>query len=198
MNTHFLKLNISFLFLIAIFFVPGMALADAQDFDEVTYVFRSFESDVPVDIQECFDMDIPFVTTNAADYDLYSFHSKKTNGRILTENIKKIGHVLTCLDWSGIIAWENRFDPIPAFFKVTLDGMELILQGQLQFLSFDVPEELLGLSTATLQVVEGPPDVIGGWLVSNTITNLFGLPGYANGSYASIRLFTLADNSDGE
>ena len=197
MNTHFLKLNISFLFLIAIFFVPGMALADAQDFDEVTYVFRSFESDVPADIQECFDIGIPFVPDVAANYDLYSFHSKKTNGRILTENINKISHVLTCADWSGL-TWENRFDPIPVFFKVTLDGMELILQGQLRFLSIDVPEPFLGLSTVTIQVVEGPPEVLGGWLVSNTITNIFGLPGYVNGSYASIRLFTLADNNDGE
>ena len=98
----------------------------------------------------------------------------------------------------GQATWENRFDPIPVFFKVTLDGMELILQGQLRFLSIDVPEPFLGLSTVTIQVVEGPPEVLGGLLVSNTITNIFGLPGYVNGSYASIRLFTLADNNDGE
>lgn len=76
--------------------------------------------------------------------------------------------------------------------------MELILQGQMRFLSFDVPEAFLGLSTVTLQVVEGPPEIIGGWLVSNTITNIFGLPGYVNGSFATLRLFILADNIDGE
>lgn len=99
-----------FLFLIAILFVPSMALADAQDFDEVTYVFRSFESDVPADIQECFDIGIPFVPDVAANYDLYSFHSKKTNGRILTENINKISHVLTCADWSGNLGKSFRSD----------------------------------------------------------------------------------------
>ena len=197
MNAHFLKLNISFLFLIAILFVPSMALADAQDFKEVTYVFRSFESEVPVDIQECFDMDIPFVTTNAANYDIYSFHSKKTNGMVLNETVKSIGHVLTCVDASGI-GPENPWDSVPAYFKVTLDGMELIVQGYGRFLSLDVPEDLLGLATYTLEIIEGPPEVIGGWLVTNTITNTFGLPGYVNGSYASIRLFTLADNNDGE
>jgi hypothetical protein len=41
-------------------------------------------------------------------------------------------------------------------------------------------------------------EIIGGWLVSNTITNIFGLPGYVNSSFATLRLFTLADNSDGE
>ena len=197
MKAHFLKLNISFLFLIAILFVPSMALADAQDFKEVTYVFRSFESEVPVDIQECFDMDIPFVTTNAANYDIYSFHSKKTNGMVLNETVKSIGHVLTCVDASGI-GPENPWDSVPAYFKVTLDGMELIVQGYGRFLSLDVPEDLLGLATYTLEIIEGPPEVIGGWLVTNTITNTFGLPGYVNGSYASIRLFTLADNNDGE
>ena len=197
MKAHFLKLNISFLFLIAILFVPSMALADAQDFKEVTYVFRSFESEVPVDIQECFDMDIPFVTTNAANYDIYSFHSKKTNGMVLNETVKRIGHVLTCVNASGI-GPENPWDSVPAYFKVTLDGMEFIVQGYGRFLSLDVPEDLLGLATYTLEIIEGPPEVIGGWLVTNTITNTFGLPGYVNGSYASIRLFTLADNNDGE
>ena len=49
MNTQFLKQNMFILFLIAIFLAPSMAFADAEDFDEVTYVFRSFESEVPAD-----------------------------------------------------------------------------------------------------------------------------------------------------
>ena len=51
MNTQFLKQKISILFVIAIFLTPSMAFADAQDFKEVTYVYRSFISDVPADIQ---------------------------------------------------------------------------------------------------------------------------------------------------
>jgi len=196
MSTQFLKLNIYILFLIAIFFVPSMALADGEDFDEVTYVFRSFESEVPADIQDCFDMDIPFVTTHAASYDIYSYHSKKTNGMVLKETINRIGHVLTCSDWSDV-GPSNPFVPIPAYFKVNLDGMELITQGQGRILSLDVPEDLLGLTSWTLEIIEAPPEIIGGWLVTNTITNAFGLPGYANGSFASIRLFTLAVNNDG-
>ena len=74
--------------------------------------------------------------------------------------------------------------------------MELIAQGQGRFLSFDVPEAFLGLATYALEIIEGPPEVIGGFLVTNTITNLFGIPGYANGSFASIRLFIPAANND--
>ena len=114
MNTRFLKQNISILFVIAIFLTPSMVFADAQDFNEVTYVYRSFISDVPADIQECSDIGIPFVPDYASNYDLFSYHSKKTNGKILTENINKIGHVLFCADFSGL-ALETLFDPYPVF-----------------------------------------------------------------------------------
>ena len=196
MNTQFLKQKASIL-LGAIFLMPGIAFSDAEDFDEVTYVFRSFESAVPADIQDCFDMDIPFITSHTAGFDIYSFHSKKTNGLVLNEDIKRIGHVLTCADWSETTP-ESPWVPVPAYFKVTLDGMELLAQGQGRLLSLDVPEAFLGLSTWTLEIIEGPPEVIGGWLVTNTISNVFGLPGYVNGSFASIRLFILADNNEGE
>ena len=64
-------------------------------------------------------------------------------------------------------------------------------------MSLDVPEDLLGLSTWTLEIIEGPPEIIGGWLVTNTISNVAELPGYVNGSFATIRLFTHAvDNDD--
>jgi hypothetical protein len=196
MNAHFLKLNISFLFLIAILFAPSMALADGEDFDEVTYVFRSSISEVPADIQDCFYMvDIPFVTTDAGNYDLYSYQSKKTSGVILNGAIKRIGHILTCVDTSGV-GPDNFLDFMPAYFKVTLDGMELRALGQGRLLSLDVPEPFLGLSTWAVEIIEGPPEVIGGWLVANAITNLFGIPGYVNGSFVSIRLFTLADSND--
>jgi hypothetical protein len=196
MKTKFLKLNIYILSLFFAFFVPSMALADAEDFDEVTYVFRSFESEVPADIQDCFDLDIPFVTSDAASYDLYSYQSKKTSGVILNGAINRIGHVLTCTDASGI-GPDNFFDFVPAYFKVTLDGIEFLAQGQGRLMSLDVPEAFLGLTTWTLEIIEGPPEVIGGWLVTNSISNVFGVPGYVNGSFASIRLFTLADNNDG-
>jgi hypothetical protein len=195
MNTQFMKQNMFILFLIAIFLTPSMAFADAEDFDEVTYVFRSFESEVPADLQECVDIGIPYVPDFASNYDLYSLHSKKTNGRVLNENIKRIGHVLTCGDSSGL-TWENRFDPFPVYFKVTVDGMELIAQGQGRFLSFDVPEAFLGMATNALEIIEGPPEIIGGFLVTNTISNVFGIPGYANGSFASIRLFIPAANNN--
>jgi len=196
MNTQFLKQKAFILLLGVIFLIPGVALADAEDFDEITYVFRSFESDVPADLQDCFDMDIPFVTTHAAGFDLYSYHSKKTSGLILNGAINRIGHVLTCADWSEV-GWSNPFDPVPAYFKVNLDGMELLAQGQGRIMSLDVPEDLLGLSTWTLEIIEGPPEIIGGWLVTNTISNVAELPGYVNGSFATIRLFTHAvDNDD--
>ena len=195
MNTQFLKQNIFILFVIAIFLTPSMVFADAEDFDEITYVFRSFESDVPADLQECLDIGIPYFPTHATNYDLYSLHSKKTNGLVLNEDIKKIGHVLTCADFSGI-GLENLFDPFPMNFKVTLDGMELIAEGQGRYLSFDVPEDLLGMLTATMRIIEAPPEIIGGWLVTNTISNGFVLPGYVNGSFATIRLFTPAVNDD--
>ena len=197
MNTQFLKQKAYILLLGAIFLIPGMAFADAEDFDEITYVFRSFESEVPADLQECVDIGIPYVPDFANNYDLYSLHSKKTNGLVLNEDIKRIGHVLTCGDFSGI-GWENVFDPFPMYFKVTLDGMELIAQGQGRYLSLDVPEDLLFMLTATLRIIEAPPEIIGGWLVTNTLSNPFGLPGYVGGSFASIRLFTHAVNNDGE
>jgi hypothetical protein len=150
---------------------------------------------VPADLQECLDIGIPYTPTFASNYDLYSLHSKKTNGLVLNEDINRIGHVLTCGDASGV-DWENRFDPFPIYFKVTLDGMVLIVQGQGRYLSFDVPEELLGMSSMTARVIQAPPGIIGGWLVSNTIGNVFGLPGYVNGSFATIRLFTPAVNND--
>ena len=195
MNTQFLKQNMFILFLIAIFLTPSMALADAEDFDEVTYVFRSFESEVPADIQDCFDMDIPFVTTDTGNFDLYSYQSKKTSGVILNGAINRIGHVLTCTDASAI-GPDNLFDFVPAYFKVTLDGMEFRVLGQGRLLSLDVPEAFLGLTTWALEIIEGPPEVIGGWLVTNSISNVFGVPGYVNGSFASIRLFIPAVNND--
>lgn len=195
MNTQFCKLKTFILLLGIIVLMPGMAFADGDDFDEITYVFRSFESEIPAGLQECMDIGIPFVPDFASNYDLYSFQSKKSNGRVLHENIKRIGHVLTCGDFSGI-EWENRFDPFPMYFKVTLDGMELIAQGQARYLSLDVPEDFLGMLSATMEIIEAPPEYIGGWLVSNTISNIFGLPGYVNGSFASIRLFTNAVSDD--
>ena len=94
------------------------------------------------------------------------------------------------------MGWGNPFDPFPVYFKVTLDGMELIAEGQGRFLSLDVPEDFLGLATYTLKIIEAPPEIIGGWLVTNTISNVAGLPGYINGSFATIRLFTHAANND--
>lgn len=182
---------------IALFFTPSTVLADAADFDETDYVFRSFITDTPADIQECFDIGAPFVPDTFAHFDLYSLQSKKTNGIVLKDNIKVIGHVLTCFDGSGI-GPENPFDLFPAHFKVTLDGMEFIVQGQARFLSFDIPEFPLGMVSVTARVVDGPSELIGGWLVSNSISNVFGLPGYVNGSFATIRLFSAAVNKSGQ
>lgn len=190
---HILKAFILLLGIIAL--MPGMAFADAEDFDEITYVFRSFESEVPASLQECIDIGIPYAPDFASNYDLYSLHSKKTSGLVLHENIKRIGHVLTCGNGSGV-GWDNPFDPFPVYFKITVDGMELIAQGQGRFLSLDVPEYPLGLASYTLKIIDAPPGIIGGWLVTNTISNVAGLPGYINGSFATIRLFTHAVSDD--
>ena len=115
MNTQFLKQKAFILLLGGIFLIPGTAFADAEDFDEITYVFRSFESDVPADLQECLDIGIPYVPDFVSNYDLYSLHSKKTNGLVLNEDIKRIGHVLTCGD-SSQHGLGKSFRPISGIF----------------------------------------------------------------------------------
>lgn len=178
------------LLLTTVFFMPNIAFSDAADFDEIDYVFRSFESEIPAEIQDCYDIGF-FSPTSFTNFDLYSLQSKKTNGKVLKDNIKKIGHVLTCVDFTGV-SLENPFVTTPARFKVTIDGMELIVEGQGNYRSLDVPEPLLGMAVYSLRIVEGPSNVVGGWLVTNTISNALGVPGYVNGSFATIRLFTPA------
>ena len=191
MKTKFLKLSIYILSLFVVFFMPSMALADAEDFDEITYVYRTFESDVPVDLQECIELDTPFTSNWAAKWDLYSFHSKKTNGLVLNDDIKRIGQTLGCADISGF--GDDIFGPIPVYFKVNLDGIELFAEGQTRWLSIDVPEEFVVMQVAWARIIDGPPEIIGGWMVSNALSNAFGLPGYVGGAFTSIRLFTLAE-----
>ncbi len=195
MTTQFHILKAFILLLGIIVLMPGMAFADAEDFDEITYVFRSFESEVPVDLQDCIDIGIPYPPNFATIYDIYSLHSKKTSGLVMHESIKKIGHVLTCGDSSGI-GWDNPFDRFPVYFKITVDGMELIAEGQGGLLSLDIPEYPLGIASYALRIIDAPPGIIGGWLVTNTIANIAGLPGYINGSFATIRLFTHAVSDD--
>lgn len=194
MNTQFLKQKAFILLLGAVFLMPGMAFSDGEDFDEITYVYRTFESDVPVDLQECIELDTPFVSNWALKWDLYSFHSKKTNGLVLNDDINRIGETLGCADVSGF--GDNIFGPIPVYFKFTLDGMELIAEGQAQWLSIDIPEDLVVMQVAWARIIDGPPEIIGGWMVSNALSNAFGLPGYVGGAFTSIRLFTPAVNND--
>lgn len=194
MNTQLLNQKVLILILGAIFLMPGMAFSDGEDFDEITYVYRTFEWDAPVDLQECIELDTPFVPNWASKWDLYSFHSKKTNGLVLNDDIKRIGQTLGCADVSGF--GDDIFGPIPVYFKVNLDGMELFAEGQGRWLSIDVPEDLVVMHVAWARIIGGPPEIIGGSMVSNALGNAFGLPGYVSGAFSSIRLFTPAVNDD--
>ena len=102
-----MKIFISFL--TAIFISPSIALADASDFEEVDYVFRSYVSENAPPIDDCYDIGAIFPSTLASNFDLYSLQSKKTNGIVLKDNIKKIGHVLTCVDASELTPGGNPF-----------------------------------------------------------------------------------------
>lgn len=195
MNTQFLKQKAFILLLGAVFLMPGMAFSDGEDFDEITYVYRTFELDVPIDLQECNDLSTPFISNWAAKWDLYSFHSKKTNGLVLNDDINRIGQTLGCADVSGF-GWDNLFDPIPIYFKLSFDGMELIAEGQSRWLSIDVPEDLVVMAVSWARIIDGPPEIIGGWMITNVLNSPFGVPGYVGGSFTSIRLFTPAVNDD--
>lgn len=170
-------------------------LSAASDYAEITYVFRSFQSATPPDPQECVDIGWPSANEPFANsFDIYSLQSKKANGVVLNDDIKKIGQVITCIDLSGF-SFETAFDPLPARFRVEIDGMVLIMEGMGRFTSFDVPEFLVGLAVYSLQVVQGPPEIIGGQLVTNTLTNVGEGDDYVNGSFATLRLYRSAESN---
>jgi len=178
-------LAISFLF-------TNLSLADGSDYEEITYIFRSFESETVPDPQECIDIGWPsFNEPIVALFDIYRIKTKENTGAAKKQNYKKpIGQVLTCADWTGF-SEATAFDPIPVRFKATLDGMELILEGEGRYYSFNVPEFPVALGGYVLRVISGPEDILGGQLVTNTLTSLAGAspPGYVSGSIANLRLY---------
>lgn len=181
-----------------LFCVPSLSFADASDYKEEIYTFRSALSDQVANPQEC--IDIGWLEFNENDpvvalFDIYSFDTKDWNGKVRSaEHDQPIGYILTCADWSGFTT-ATAFDPIPSRFKAVIDGVELIFEGEGRYISFDIPEFPVGLGTYVLSYVNDPSRkrILGGQLITNTITSLEGSspPGYTSGSLATIRLYKI-------
>jgi len=132
--------------------------------------------------------------------DLYSIQSKKTNGVLLEDDIKKVGESLDCID-SGDFTIERGFQPIYDFgeaWLLSVHGQDYIVTGMSRIRTnpnfnpvLGIPGEFLGVSTGSIfteeSIQEDPPRAVGSYS-SNFRASIVGGP-YAGG-IVTLRIIT--------
>ncbi len=132
--------------------------------------------------------------------DLYSIQSKKTNGVLLEDDIKKVGESLDCID-SGDFQIERGNQLTYDFgeaWLLTVDGQDYIVTGMSRLRTnpsqnpvLGIPGEFLGVSTGSIfteeTILEEPPRPIGSYS-SNFRASIAGGP--YTGGIVTLRLIT--------
>ena len=130
--------------------------------------------------------------------DLYSVQSKKTNGVLLKDDIKKVGELLGCFN-SGSVEIERliiaTYD-FGAVWGLELDGKIYIVTGMSRLrtdpavdVNIGAPGDFLGVSTGTVftpESIQMVPPVPVGSFSANYHANIFGGP--STGGTLTIRL----------
>ena len=182
--------------------LPGTLFAQAPELEETIYVVRQQNrTEMPFDA--C-DPALPFLGTqpriSAVRSDLYSVHTKKTNGSVLKDDLKKVGTVFGCtVDWTP--ETERGF-PTADFgqvWQMTLNGKEYTVTGSLRLrtdpanppFGFPIPNTGMVLLTSTGTVhksfaTDWPPVVVG------TMSGNFLSDPLAIGGYDELAIFTIS------
>ena len=198
-------------------FFSGLVNADGPQYLESLYIFnaRNLEPFLnPQDYGECgwaagLFGDV-FPLEGGGTQDLYSVHTKKTNGEVLNGNvreIKKSGKLVTCfsegypVNERGLIFGEAGF-----IWRLIIDDKVYLVGGAGRYrtsppIDFpdNFPEYGLGLLGATGTIVD--PDLLFapvGSMTTNALVNLVGNENYKPESIVTVRLYTPNPNINGD
>ena len=199
-----------YLLLIPTLLFTNAALAENATPEETIYVVQQKNrrpvDDLAVDCAWASQVFVAAIQGNRSD--LYSLQTKKTNGVVLKDKIKKVGELVGCFDQGspqverGIVP---TYDAGQAWL-LKLDGKQYIVTGMTrlrtdptQEVFFGIPGTYLGVGTGTVFTPESiamfPPVPVGSFS-SNAIGNFFGVPGERNEGILTIRLYSPTPEGD--
>lgn len=158
------------LLLLSTLLLSGTALG--QDFYERVYIYSPFPSEREFTLDQCLPAgSFGVIATLGANFDLYSLHTKKTNGLVLNEKVKKVGEVLVCQDWNGWV-YPNK---VPVYWEISIDGMDMVavglgtpqLPGGGEVLNGNLPSTFL--MNIGANIISGSTGVAGGIITSSVV-----------------------------
>lgn len=153
---------------------------------EQVFQFRSEEDPrVTPDLTVC--AAAPFQYNVRLTASLWATLSSPLDGRILRDDLRKIGEAHACVQLTNFAFPEGleqrfygRFDlPIGSFTG----------EGTCKLVSNSVPEAGLVLAGCSLKIVRAPSKYLGGIATSTSVFNPFQLAGYNTGSYWTLQMY---------
>ena len=176
-----MRATIRLVVIVAVLTSAGAALAD-----ERTWIVRSEESAAtPPDPAVC--AAAPFATNVQLGAELWSLRTEGRSGSVEDPARRVVGRATACLQLTSLL-----FSPgLTQLFYVRFDLPEGSFAGvgSCRISTNDVPVSMLVLAGCTLELVEGPPGMIGGVATSASIFNPTRVPGYGTGSFWTLHTY---------
>ena len=132
--------------------------------------------------------DAPFVPSAHFGAQAWTYKTRKSDGMIVEDPIRKIGIVRDCIQIT-----DSGFSPFsihPFYIRFDLGDEIYAGTGQCTIISNNVPVMALILASCTASLIDTTTGEAVGNAVSNTTYNPFGLPGYDTGAYWTLRLYS--------
>lgn len=168
--------------------VVGMVLlaAGGAAADERTWVVRSEESAAtPPDPAVC--AEAPFATNVQLGAQLSSLKIDGRSGGVVDPSRRVVGRATACLQLTSLLfpaGLTQRF-----YVRFDLPQGSFAGVGSCLISSNDVPVSMLVLAGCTLELVDGPPGMIGGVATSASIFNPTRLPDFGTGSFWTLHAY---------
>lgn len=120
---------------------------------------------------------------------VWTYQTRAVDGGVINDHIHRVGTARAC-----VLITDFRFVPQsrhPFYIRFDIGKDVYTALGDCTVGSNDVPVPGLVLAGCTLRLVQSPPDVLGGSVVSTSVFNPSRLPGFSTGSYWAFRLYDL-------
>ncbi|MCM2333323.1 MAG: hypothetical protein NDI82_05185 [Anaeromyxobacteraceae bacterium] len=114
----------------------------------------------------------------------WSIRTSPRDGALVDDDVRFLGTATGC----GRLATTSPLVAQPFLIHFDLRDGGYTAVGSCTITSNDVPVAGLLLLTCALEIVEGPPGVVGGSATSASVFNPFGLPGFDTGSIWALRI----------
>jgi hypothetical protein len=184
----------SSLLLLSALVVSGMTFA--QDYYERVYIYSPFPTENEFTLDQCIPAgNFGLIPTVGGRFDLYSLQTKKTNGIVLNDKVKRVGGLLVCQDWN---AWSPVNNTVPVYWEISIDGMDMVavglgtpeLPGGGVVLNAALPSSFL--MNISANILYGSPGVAGGTVTSSVVLDYSpdGSSEYPTEALQVIRLYT--------